>query len=104
MSQRGPWLWQHEGARAFSAAADVSNVGTERLEELRDEADRLVRAYPSEPLSLLLPELVELQEQTFTLLEAGNGQDRHETCTSSAAWRPGCSPKPAMTSATRTTR
>jgi hypothetical protein len=56
-------------ARAFSAAADVSNVGSETLEELRDEAARLVRAYPSEPLSLLLPELVDLQEQTFTLLE-----------------------------------
>jgi hypothetical protein len=56
-------------ARAFSAAADATNVGPETLDELRDEAARLVGAYPQEPLSLLLPDLVNLQDQTFTLLE-----------------------------------
>lgn len=56
-------------ARAFSAAVDASNVGPESLEELRDEAMRLAVAYPAQPLTVLLPDLITLQDHTFTLLE-----------------------------------
>jgi hypothetical protein len=56
-------------ARQFSATADSTNVGPDSLSQLRDEAARLADAYPSEPLAVLLPDLVQLQDDTLTLLE-----------------------------------
>ena len=57
--------------RAFRFAATVegSNVGPETLAELQDEIRRLARAYPQEPISGLLGDLVQVQDMAFRLLE-----------------------------------
>jgi hypothetical protein len=56
-------------ARQFSATADSTNVGPDSLSQFREEAARLAEAYPREPLAVLLPDLVQLQDDTLTLLE-----------------------------------
>ncbi len=56
-------------ALRFSAAADASNVGNESLDQLRAEAARLAVAYPQQPLSAIVGDIVSLQGLTFSLLE-----------------------------------
>lgn len=57
-------------ARSFAAVtAGASNVSRESVSQLEDEAARLARAYPAEPLTALLPDLIQLQSDTLTLLE-----------------------------------
>jgi hypothetical protein len=56
------------GALRFSAATEGSNVGPETLEQLRDEVTRLALAHTTQPLSLLLNDLVEVQDVVFRLL------------------------------------
>jgi hypothetical protein len=56
-------------AMHFGAAADASNVGDESLDQLFAETGRLVVAYPNQPLSEILADIVSLQDHTFTLLE-----------------------------------
>jgi hypothetical protein len=53
----------------FGAAADASNVGSDSLDQLRTETGRLAVAYLQQPLSLVLGDIVSLQDHTFTLLE-----------------------------------
>jgi len=56
-------------ALRFGATADASNVGDESLEQIRAEAARLAYAYPQEPISSIIGDIVSLQDYTFTLLE-----------------------------------
>lgn len=57
-------------ARSFAAVtAGASNVSPESVSQLEEEAARLARAYPVEPLAGLLPDLIQLQSDTLTLLE-----------------------------------
>lgn len=56
-------------AMRFGATADASNVGIESLEQIRTEGARLAFAYPQEPLSAIIGDIVSLQDYTFTLLE-----------------------------------
>ncbi|GAA0955898.1 hypothetical protein [Actinocorallia libanotica] len=56
-------------ALRFSLMAEGSNVGPETLDQLRDEVTRLALAYPQQPLSMLLGDLIELQDAAFRLLE-----------------------------------
>jgi hypothetical protein len=57
-------------ARSFAAVtAGASNVSRESVSQLQEEAARLARAYPVQPLAALLPDLVQLQSDTLTLLE-----------------------------------
>lgn len=53
----------------FGATADVSNIGSETLDQLLAETGRLAVAYPRQPLSEILADIVSLQDHTFTLLE-----------------------------------
>lgn len=64
-----------ERARAFLIKAEAVNVGSESLDQLTDDVRRLTRAYPLEPLEVLLSDIVETQAQAFTLLE---GRQRPE--------------------------
>lgn len=56
-------------ALRFGAAADASNVGSESLDQLRGETGRLAVAYPQQPLSEIIGDIVSLQDHTFSLLE-----------------------------------
>ncbi|MCI0686493.1 MAG: hypothetical protein L0Y54_04535, partial [Sporichthyaceae bacterium] len=56
-------------ALRFSSLAQGSNVGPEALDQLAAEVARLASAYPREPLTGLLGDLVIVQDLTFRLLE-----------------------------------
>jgi tetratricopeptide (TPR) repeat protein len=56
-------------ALRFAVGAEGSNVGPETLDQLRDEVARLAAAYPQQSLPTLLPDLVDLQDVAFRLLE-----------------------------------
>jgi hypothetical protein len=56
-------------AREFLARAEVSNVGTESIDQLTDDVRRLVVSYQQQPLPDLLPDMVDTQDRAFTLLE-----------------------------------
>lgn len=58
-------------AKEFLLGADRERVGTDTLDLLDDEVQRLVAAYPREPLSAIWDDLLETQEQVFRLLEGG---------------------------------
>ncbi|MDQ3154556.1 MAG: helix-turn-helix domain-containing protein [Actinomycetota bacterium] len=63
-------------ALRFAATAEGGNIGPQTLEQLYDEVRRLVRAYPQQPVPLLLGELVEAQGVTFRLLEGRRQPDQ----------------------------
>jgi hypothetical protein len=56
-------------ALRFSTSADNSNVGGQSLDLLRGEVGRLAVAYPQQPLSAIIGDIVSLQDMTFSLLE-----------------------------------
>ncbi|MFF3671605.1 hypothetical protein [Microtetraspora malaysiensis] len=56
-------------ALRFAVTVEGSNVGPETLDQLREEVVRLARAYPQQPLPVLLGDLIELQDVAFRLLE-----------------------------------
>jgi tetratricopeptide (TPR) repeat protein len=56
-------------ARDFLLRMEVSNVGNEILDQLRDDVRRLVVAYQLDPLEGLLGDIVDTQERAFALLE-----------------------------------
>jgi transcriptional regulator with XRE-family HTH domain len=56
-------------ALRFASKAEGSNVGSETLSQIQDSIRRLARAYPQESLGVLLGDLIEIQDVTFTLLE-----------------------------------
>jgi hypothetical protein len=58
-------------AKDFLLGADRERVGEDTLGLLDDEVQRLVAAYPREPLSAIWDDLLETQEQVFRLLEGG---------------------------------
>lgn len=58
-------------AKDFLLGADRERVGEDTLGLLDDEVQRLVAAYPREPLSVIWDDLLETQEQVFRLLEGG---------------------------------
>lgn len=58
-------------ARQFLLGKDQGAVGEETLGLLDDEVERLVAAYPREPLSVIWDDLLVVQEQIFRLLEGG---------------------------------
>ncbi|CAM5253250.1 hypothetical protein [Streptomyces griseomycini] len=58
-------------AKEFLLGADRERVGEDTLGLLDDEVQRLVAAYPREPLSVIWDDLLETQEQVFRLLEGG---------------------------------
>lgn len=58
-------------AKEFLLGADRERVGDDTLGLLEDEVQRLVAAYPREPLSAIWDDLLETQEQVFRLLEGG---------------------------------
>jgi|HubBroStandDraft_5_1064220.scaffolds.fasta_scaffold39656_2 hypothetical protein len=63
-------------ALRFGAAADSTNVGDESLQQINDELARLAAAYPRESLSVILGDIVSIQDYIFTLLE-GRQKPRH---------------------------
>ncbi|UUV33568.1 helix-turn-helix transcriptional regulator [Amycolatopsis roodepoortensis] len=60
-------------AREFLSRTEVTNVGTETLDQLTDDVRRLTVAYQQEPLETLLGDMSETQSKLFGLLE---GQQR----------------------------
>lgn len=58
-------------AKEFLFGKDRDAVGEDTLDLLDDEVERLVSAYPREPLSELWDDLLETQDQVFRLLEGG---------------------------------
>ncbi|MEU1693524.1 hypothetical protein ABZ590_19135 [Streptomyces hirsutus] len=58
-------------AKDFLLGADRERVGEDTFGLLDDEVQRLVAAYPREPLSVIWDDLLEAQEQVFRLLEGG---------------------------------
>jgi hypothetical protein len=58
-----------ERARAFLSVAEERNVGNETIDQLADDARRLVRAYQVEPLEALLQDISEVQARAFGFLE-----------------------------------
>ena len=56
-------------AARFAASAETGNVGTEALDQLRDDVSGLAGDYLREPLVTILGDLVETQENVFQLLE-----------------------------------
>lgn len=56
-------------ARDFLSRIEASNVGSETLDQLADDVRRLVIAFQQQPLPDLLGDLVDTQNQAFTLLE-----------------------------------
>ncbi|MGA5082790.1 hypothetical protein ACPC37_35180, partial [Streptomyces griseoincarnatus] len=58
-------------AKDFLLGADRERVGEDTLGLLDEEVQRLVAAYPREPLSAIWDDLLETQEQVFRLLEGG---------------------------------
>ncbi|MGH8903705.1 MAG: hypothetical protein ACRDYA_19040, partial [Egibacteraceae bacterium] len=63
-------------ALRFSATVEGSNIGPETLDQLRDEATRLARAYLIQPVTTLLSDLVEVQDVAFRLLEGRQRPDQ----------------------------
>lgn len=73
-SARSDWQGQviavsADRARAFLIRIEASNMGTETLDQLIDDVRRLALAYPHEPLTVLLDDLVDTQDRAFALLE-----------------------------------
>ncbi len=62
-------------ALRFAATAEGSAVGPEMLEHVQEEVTRLALAYPRLPLSVILSDLVDVQDLAFRLLES-NGHVR----------------------------
>jgi hypothetical protein len=60
----------------FAAATEGSNVGPKTMEQLWDEVARLAKAYPTQPLPMLLGDLVEVQDVAFRLLEGCQRPDQ----------------------------
>lgn len=58
-------------AKDFLLGKDRETVGEDTLGLLDDEVNRLVTAYPRDPLSTIWDDLLETQEQVFRLLEGG---------------------------------
>jgi hypothetical protein len=58
-------------AKEFLLGKDRETVGEDTLGLLDDEVQRLVAAYPREPLSAIWDDLLETQDQVFRLLEGG---------------------------------
>ncbi|MGW3952720.1 hypothetical protein ACWEKM_17735 [Streptomyces sp. NPDC004752] len=58
-------------AKDFLLGKDRGAVGDDTLGLLDDEVQRLVIAYPREPLAAIWPDLLETQDQVFALLEGG---------------------------------
>lgn len=56
-------------ALRFAAMAGGTNLGAESLAEIHDEVGRIAEAYLRQPLPVLLPDLVEVQDLCFRLLE-----------------------------------
>ncbi|WP_240506943.1 hypothetical protein [Thermoactinospora rubra] len=56
-------------ALRFAVTAEGSNIGPETLDQLRAEVVRLALAYPQQPLTALLGDLIDLQDVAFRLLE-----------------------------------
>jgi tetratricopeptide (TPR) repeat protein len=56
-------------AREFLMQMEVSNVGSETLDQLADDVRRLVVDYQLKPLGTLLGDLADTQDRAFTLLE-----------------------------------
>ncbi|GAB2482487.1 helix-turn-helix domain-containing protein [Streptosporangium sandarakinum] len=66
--QRKVEMAAHRALR-FAVTAEGSNIGPETLDQLREEATRLTRAYQQQPLTTLMGDLVDLQDVAFRLLE-----------------------------------
>ncbi|MGW2779550.1 hypothetical protein ACWC4C_45005 [Streptomyces olivaceoviridis] len=58
-------------AKEFLLGADRERVGDDTLDLLDDEVQRLVAAFPREPLAVLWTDLLETHDQVFRLLEGG---------------------------------
>jgi hypothetical protein len=58
-------------AKEFLLGADRERVGDDTLGLLDDEVQRLVAAYPRQPLSVIWDDLLETHDQVFRLLEGG---------------------------------
>ncbi|MGV9251451.1 hypothetical protein [Streptomyces sp. NPDC003697] len=58
-------------AKDFLLGADRERVGDDTLGLLDDEVQRLVAAYPREPLASMWDDLLETHDQVFRLLEGG---------------------------------
>jgi len=56
-------------ARKFALIAGQSATGAEVIDQLHDDVHRLAVAYPQQPLSHILADLVDTQDTIFTLLE-----------------------------------
>jgi hypothetical protein len=63
-------------ALRFGASADSTNIGDESLAQIRGELARLAFAYPQQPISAILGDIVAIQDYIFTLLE-GRQKPRH---------------------------
>lgn len=63
-------------ARDFLLRMEVSNVGTETLDQLGDDIRRLVIAYQLDPLPGLLADMAEAQQRSFELLEGRQRPDQ----------------------------
>jgi len=73
-SARNDWQGQvvatsADRARGFLTRIEATNMGTETLDQLADDVRRLARAYPRQPLTVLLDDLVGAQDRAFVLLE-----------------------------------
>jgi hypothetical protein len=53
----------------FGAAAESSNTGDGSIEQIQGELARLAYAYPQQPITSIIGEIVSLQDYIFTLLE-----------------------------------
>jgi hypothetical protein len=56
-------------ALRFAAMSGGTNLGVESLAEIHDEVGRIAESYLRRPLPILLPDLVEIQDLCFRLLE-----------------------------------
>jgi len=56
-------------AAQFASFAEVTNIGPETVDQLRDEMARLANAYVRDPLAEIIGDLIALQDNVFTLLE-----------------------------------
>ncbi|MGH3662310.1 MAG: hypothetical protein ACRDTQ_10705, partial [Micromonosporaceae bacterium] len=57
-------------ARRFTLLAGEEGASAEVMEQLHEDMQKLAVAYPQQPLAEILADLVDLQDATFTLLEA----------------------------------
>jgi hypothetical protein len=74
--EHGRFDWQRQviadsavRARKFLSRTEVSNVGSETLDQLTDDVRRLTVDYQQKPLETLLPDMSETQAKVFALLE-----------------------------------